>query len=108
MVVDVVAILNPDSGLLDVETNFNYMTESEKANIIELVEILGDTAISRLMIPLLETMEERELLKAGKSHFSFRPVTGTEAVDFFRRSSAPWIRSIANFTAAQLGKAKAS
>jgi hypothetical protein len=94
-ILDMLSIIDNSGALLNIERNFKMLSEREKANIIELIEAFGERNISRLLIPILEEYNERELLKIGSYKWKYKQRELKQAIKYFIGVKNRWIGSIA-------------
>ncbi len=94
-ILEMISLVEPTGALLQIDSNFRGLEERERANIVELIEAFGEKGVAKYLVPILEGVSERELLKIGATRWKYEAVSATEAILYFKTMENKWIFVVA-------------
>jgi hypothetical protein len=103
-ILEMLSLIEQSGALLHIDGNFKRLEEREKANIVELIEAFGEKGVARYLVPILEGVAERELLKIGAGKWCYEAVSAEEAIVYFKSMDNKWIFFITLYLERKAGK----
>jgi hypothetical protein len=103
-ILEMLSLIEPGGALLHIDGNFRRLEEREKANIVELIEAFGEKGVAKYLVPILEGVPERELLKIGSGKWKYEAVSAGEAIVYFKEMDNKWVYFITLYLERKAGK----
>jgi hypothetical protein len=102
-ILEMLSLVESGGALLHID-NFRRLEDREKANIVELIEAFGEKGVAKYLVPILEGVPERELLKIGSSKWKYEAVSSREAIVYFKEMDNKWVYYISLYLERKAGK----
>jgi hypothetical protein len=88
---DVVALLDEKGVMATVRRDLDLREQTQRNDMIELVEAFGPPRIAALIVPILRAEPLDHIAKTGKGYFHFNDAGADETLSYFVTSKNHWV-----------------
>ena len=77
-----------------------FVSPSQRANALEIVDTIVDKEIRPIIVPLIESKNEEEKLNLGHTFFNIKQMKTLDIIETFMADDSEWVRSVTLYAVA--------